>query len=264
MAKCLFVCLICIFFPAVHFQAGNLLSFQTPISIISPAMTAFICSEMNAAKFPRNSRGPAVCPPPRAGARAPTSPCPPAAPISGSAGHTCVQACTPRVCVCAPRCVLSHLWCARQCTVHTPRSAREHIPLHTHTPPQHSTTLVHAHTLPVHALPSPAPPWPTWHLVPVTVVSVLTHAGGTWLCQGDRGTKLARVWGAPKGKPRAAGATLLGAAAGRECEGHQDWVQGAPLGRWGWHQENGRGSRSGRRGCACVKRERNAVCVGVR
>lgn len=43
------------FFPVVHFQAGNLLSFQTPISIISPAMTAFICTEMNAAKFPRNS-----------------------------------------------------------------------------------------------------------------------------------------------------------------------------------------------------------------
>lgn len=53
------------FFPAVHFQAGNLLSFQTPISIISPAMTAFICTEMNAAKFPRNSRGPVGCPPPR-------------------------------------------------------------------------------------------------------------------------------------------------------------------------------------------------------
>lgn len=50
----------------MHFQAGNLLSFQTPISIISPSMTAFICSEMNAAKFPRNSRGPIACPPPRA------------------------------------------------------------------------------------------------------------------------------------------------------------------------------------------------------
>lgn len=211
-----------------------MLSFQTPISIISPAMTAFICSEMNAAKFPRNSRGPVVCPPPRAGARAPTSPLAPLQPQSVAVPGT--RVCKPAhpmcvcVCVCAPRCVLSHLWCAHQCTVHTMHvntSPCTHIP-----PPQHSTTLVHAHTLLVHALPSPAPPWPTWHLVPVTVVSVLTHAWGTWLCQGDRGTKRAQTWGAPRGKPKAAGATLLGAATGREREGHQDWVQGAPLGRF--------------------------------
>lgn len=144
------------FFPAVHFQAGNLLSFQTPISIISPAMTAFICSEMNAAKFPRNSRGPVVCPPPRAGARAPTSPLAPLQPQSVAVPGT--RVCKPAhpmcVCVCAPRCVLSHLWCAHQCTVHTMHvntSPCTHIPLpstaphlctHTHSqcmhsPPQH-------------------------------------------------------------------------------------------------------------------------------
>jgi len=82
----------------VHFQAGNLLSFQTPISIISLAMTAFICSEMNAAKFPRNSRGPVACPPPRA-------------PHS----HGPIQ-CQHRAHACAhPMCVLTHP-CAHQCT----------------------------------------------------------------------------------------------------------------------------------------------------
>lgn len=46
--------------PAVRFRVYNLLPFQGPIGIISPAMTAFIGSEMNAVKFPRNSQMQAI------------------------------------------------------------------------------------------------------------------------------------------------------------------------------------------------------------
>lgn len=108
------------FFPAVHFQAGNLLSFQTPISIISPAMTAFICTEMNAAKFPRNSRGPVGCPPPqgRGMGTHPRSPLPTAPLGSGALGFwadACASLHTPssQGCV-APWLPLPGALCAHQ------------------------------------------------------------------------------------------------------------------------------------------------------
>lgn len=156
------------FFPAVHFQAGNLLSFQTPISIISPAMTAFICTEMNAAKFPRNSRGPVGCPPPqgRGMGTHPRSPLPMAPLGSGLLGvwaDACAGLHTPGSQECVlPQLPLPGALCAHQRV--TPG-----VGIYTHTvcactdtpcapaqPPAQHPSHVHmqAHSLLVHTYPS--------------------------------------------------------------------------------------------------------------
>lgn len=141
--------------------------------------------------------------------------------------------------------------------MHRAHRAREHIPLHTYTPPQHSTTLVHAHTLPVHAQPSPAPPWLTWHLVPVTVVSVLTQAQGTWLCQGDRGTKRAQTWGAPRGKPKVP--PCWGLPQAGSARGTRTGCRGNPWAGF-WHQENGHGQQEWAQR-VCVREEGKKCCL---
>lgn len=140
------------FFPAVHFQAGNLLSFQTPISIISPAMTAFICTEMNAAKFPRNSRGPVGCPPPqgRGMGTHPRSPLPMAPLGSGLLGvwaDACAGLHTPGSQECVlPQLPLPGALCAHQRV--TPRGGY----IHSH------RVCMYRHPLCTCTAPSTAPP----------------------------------------------------------------------------------------------------------
>lgn len=172
--------------------------------------------------------------------------------------HPCASLHTLCVCVRAQVCALTPLVCTSM------HRAHPHVHIHT-------TVHVNTHPPPVHIYRSPAQHpacacthtpsvcTPMAHLAPGD-----SHRGpaagpawGTWLCQGDPGTKLAPAWGAPQGELRAAGATLLGAAASRECEagvgGTRTGGRGHPRAGGFGTRRTVTGSRSGCRGCACVR-----------